>query len=166
MTDTTELFFNENIRSVNRAVEILLLHCAGVPVAFYILTLCGIWRVPHYYSAIIFAYSIMSYCIAHWFNKYPKTQKLGMYFGIIAAAIFVELLAVKNIIQVNITYVAVPFLSCLYFNKKITITSIITCFVLMVAALFVRSRTILTVMATDVEFHTPRTWFISSILSY
>ena len=166
MTDTTELFFNENIRSVNRLVEVLLLHCAGVPVAFYVLTLCGIWRVPHYYSAIVFAYSILCYFIVHCLNKFSGTQKFGMYFGIITTALFVELLAVKNIIQVNITYAAVPFLSCLYFNKKITITSIITCFTLMVFALFVRSRTILSVMATDVQIHTPKTWFISALVGY
>ena len=54
MNDATELFFNENIRSVNKVVEVLLLTCAVVPVAFCILTLCGIWRVPHTYSVVIF----------------------------------------------------------------------------------------------------------------
>ena len=92
--DTTELFFNENIKSVNKVVEILLLVCGLVPVAFCILTLCKIWRVPHSYSAIMFSYSIVCFLVAHWFNKFPKTQKIGMYFGIIATALFVELLAV------------------------------------------------------------------------
>ena len=166
MNDTSELFFNENIRSVNKVVEILLLTCAVVPVAFCILTLCGIWRVPHTYSASIFSYSIMCFLISHWLNKSPKTQKIGMYVGIIFTALFVELLAVRNIIQVNITYAAVPFLSCLYFNKKITITSTITSFALMVFALFIRSKTVLTVMATDVQVHTPHTWFISTLVGY
>ena len=166
MTDTTELFFYENIRSVNRVVAILLLHCAGVPLAFYILTLCGIWRVPHTYSAIVFFYSILCFLIVHWLNKFPGTRIFGMYVGIISTALFVELLAVKNVIQVNITYAAVPFLSCLYFNRKITITSTITSFALMVFALFVRSKTVLTVMATDVQIHTPHTWFISTLAGY
>ena len=155
MNDNTELFFNENIRSVNKVVEILLLTCAVVPLAFCVLTLLGIWRVPHDYSALMFSYSVFSFFVAHGLNRFPKTQKIGMYFGIIAAAGFVELLAVKNIIQVNITYAVVPFLSCLYFNKKVTITSTITGFALMVFALFVRSKTVLTVMATDVQVHTP-----------
>ena len=166
MNDTTELFFNENIRSVNKVVEILLLTCAMVPVAFCILTLCGIWRVPHSYSAVIFLYSICAFIISHWLNKFPRTQKIGMYFGIISTAVFVELLAIRNIIQVNITYAAVPFLSCLYFNKKITITSTITSFLLMAFALFIRSRTILEVMAVDVQVHTPHTWFISTMVGY
>ncbi len=162
----TEDFFNENIRSVNKVVEIIILTCAAVPLAFCILTLCGIWRVPHTYSASIFSYSICCFCIAHWLNKFQKTQKVGMYFGIISTALFVELLAVRNIIQVNITYAAVPFLSCLYFNKKITITSTITSFLLMVLALFIRSKTVLSVMATDVQVHTPHTWFISTLVGY
>ena len=166
MNDTNEIFFNENIRSVNKVVEIILLTCAAVPISFYLLTLCGIWRVPHTYSALIFLYSIFCFIIAHWLNKYEKTQKIGMYFGIISTALFVELLAVRNIIQVNITYAAVPFLSCLYFNRKITITSTLASFGLMVFALFVRSRTALEVMATDAQVHTPTTWFISSLLSY
>ena len=166
MNDNTELFFNENIRSVNKVVEILLLTCAVVPLAFCVLTLLGIWRVPHDYSALMFSYSVFSFFVAHGLNRFPKTQKIGMYFGIIAAAGFVELLAVKNIIQVNITYAVVPFLSCLYFNKKVTITSTITGFALMVFALFVRSKTVLTVMATDVQVHTPHTWFISSLVGY
>ena len=81
-----------------------------------------------------------------------------MYFGITCTAVFVELLAIKNIIQVNITYAAVPFLSCLYFNRKITITSTITSFALMVVALFLRSRAVLDIMATDIQVHTPNTW--------
>lgn len=166
MNDTSELFFDENIRSVNKVVEILLLTCASVPVTFCILTLCGIWRVPHSYSLLMFSYSVFCFFIAHWFNKFVWTQKIGMYFGIIATALFVELLAVKNIIQVNITYAAVPFLSCLYFNKKITITSTITSFALMVFALYVRSRSVLSVMATDINVHTPDTWFISSLVGY
>ncbi|MCR4949304.1 MAG: HD domain-containing protein [Treponema sp.] len=166
MNDTSELFFDENIRSVNKVVEILLLTCASVPVTFCILTLCGIWRVPHSYSFLMFSYSVFCFFIAHWFNKFVWTQKIGMYFGIIATALFVELLAVKNIIQVNITYAAVPFLSCLYFNKKITITSTITSFALMVFALYVRSRSVLNVMATDINVHTPDTWFISSLVGY
>lgn len=166
MNDNTELFFNENIRSVNKVVEILLLTCAVVPLAFCVLTLLGIWRVPHDYSALMFSYSVFSFFVAHGLNRFPKTQKIGMYFGIIAAAGFVELLAVRNSIQVNITYAVVPFLSCLYFNKKVTITSTITGFALMVFALFVRSKTVLTVMATDVQVHTPHTWFISSLVGY
>ena len=166
MNDNTELFFNENIRSVNKVVEILLLTCAVVPLAFCVLTLLGIWRVPHDYSALMFSYSVFSFFVAHGLNRFPKTQKIGMYFGIIAAAGFVELLAVKNIIQVNITYAVVPFLSCLYFNKKVTITSTITGFALMVFALFVRSKTVLTVLATDVQVHNPHTWFISSLVGY
>ena len=166
MNDTNDLFFNENIRSVNRVVEILLLTCGVVPVAFCILTLCGIWRVPHTYSAIMFSYSVVGFFVAHCFNRFPQTQKIGMYFGIIWTALFVELLAVRNIIQVNITYAAVPFLSCLYFNRKITITSTITSLALMVFALFVRSKTVLSVMATDVQIHTPQTWFISTLVGY
>ena len=166
MNDTTEIFFNENIRSVNKVVEILLLTCAVVPLAFCILTLCGIWRVPHSYSAVMFSYSIVCFLIAHWLNRSPRTRKIGTYFGIIATALFVELLALRNIIQVNITYAAVPFLSCLYFNKRITVTSTITSFALMVFALFIRSKTILTVMATDVQVHTPHTWFISTLVGY
>lgn len=166
MNDNTELFFNENIQSVNKVVEILLLTCAVVPLAFCVLTLLGIWRVPHDYSALMFSYSVFSFFVAHGLNRFPKTQKIGMYFGIISAAGFVELLAVRNIIQVNITYAAVPFLSCLYFNKKVTITSTITSFVLMVFALFIRSKTVLTVMATDVQVHTPHTWFVSTVVGY
>lgn len=166
MNDNTELFFNENIRSVNKVVEILLLTCAVVPLAFCVLTLLGIWRVPHDYSALMFSYSVFSFFVAHGLNRFPKTQKIDMYFGIIAAAGFVELLAVRNIIQVNITYAVVPFLSCLYFNKKVTITSTITGFALMVFALFVRSKTVLTVMATDVQVHNPHTWFISTLVGY
>lgn len=166
MNDTSELFFDENIRSVNKVVEILILVCAIVPVAFCILTLCGIWRVPYLYSAGMFAYSVVCFVIAHWLNKFSKTQKLEMYFGITCTAVFVELLAVRNIIQVNITYAAVPFLSCLYFNKKITITSTLTSFALMVFALYVRSRAVLNVMAMDIQVHTPDTWFISSLVGY
>nr|MCR4790876.1 HD domain-containing protein [Treponemataceae bacterium] len=162
----SELFFDENIRSVNKVVEILILTSAIVPLSFCILTLVGIWRVPYSYSALMFFYSLFTFLISHFLNKFPKTRKFAMYFGIICSAVFVELLAVKNLIQVNITYAAVPFLSCLYFNKRLTITSTVTSFALMIFALFVRSRTVLQVMATDAQIHTPTTWFISTMAGY
>ena len=166
MNDENELFFNENITAVNRVVEKILLLCAIVPISFCILTLLKIWRVPHLYSLCIFNFSIVSFLIAHFMNKYKKTQKAAMYVDIICAAVFVELLAVKNIIQINVTYGAVPFLSCLYFNRKVTITTAITSFCLMIFALFVRSRTALDVLATDLQVHTPNTWFISNLVGY
>lgn len=120
MESSNDLFFSENRITVNKLVEKILLTTLIVPIAFMILTFFGIWQVPHNYSLLMVGVSITFYLISHFLNINPANSKFSMYWGLFGCATFVELLAVKNIISVNITYCVVPFISTIYYNKKLT----------------------------------------------
>ena len=98
----------------------ILLFSGLVPLLFIVLTLAHIWVVPHKFSLTIIAVSLFSSIIDYILIKTGKFQKFVMYFGLIATSAFVMLLGSKNVIILSISYGIVPFISCLYYNKKFT----------------------------------------------
>lgn len=161
MSITDEEFFNENIVRVNKKVELILFGSILVPVSFLVLTLVGLWRVPHLYSLIVISFSTVAAFIAHTLNRKQKYQIFSMYFGIIATSIFVFLLGFKGFISVTVSYAFAPFISCLYYNRKLT--NITTCinFLLMFVIFRCRSYTVEIVTA---GFLSADRWFIENLI--
>ncbi|MCR5188196.1 MAG: HD domain-containing protein [Treponema sp.] len=120
MSSLDEEFFEENIVKVNRMVEVVLFGAIFVPVVFFVFTLVGIWRIPHYDSLSLFIVGTISFLITFICNKLCKFQKFIMYFGIISSALFVGLMGSFGIINLSISYAFAPMLSCLYYNKRLT----------------------------------------------
>ena len=120
MDTTNDLFFKQNLTRTNIMVFKILLFSGLVPLLFIILTLAHIWVVPHKFSLTIIAVSLFSSIIDYILIKTGKFQKFVMYFGLIATSAFVMLLGSKNVIILSISYGIVPFISCLYYNKKFT----------------------------------------------
>ena len=50
MSEQDGLFFTENVVNVNAMVRKVMAFTVIVPISFIILTLAGIWIVPHVYS--------------------------------------------------------------------------------------------------------------------
>lgn len=167
MINTNDSFYKENILAVNKLMTKVILTTILVPVLFIILTIIGIWQVPHSYSIIIICYSILAALISHILNIDPKHSILSMYWGIFACSMFIELLAIKNVITVNITYAIVPFMSTLYYNKKLTIWSTTINFILMILTFFIRMDGIIqNVYVRNATLWTDTDWLISSISGY
>ncbi len=120
MTEHNKLFFDQNMGHINKRVCTILFVTTIVPVLFILLTLAGIWIVPHSYSLMLIAYSLAVGTIDSFLNRNPKMQNVSMIFGLIAATGFVLILGSSNLILISISYGLVPFLSCLYYNKTLT----------------------------------------------
>lgn len=156
-----ESFFNENVVNINSIVAKIILCSSIVPVTFVIMTLLGVWVVPHLYSIFIFSYCFGFSTVFLILNKYKKGQIICMYLEILVCIFFVNILGIKNIINISIAYCFAPFISCLYYNRRLTnITCIIT-YLSMMGVFWIRSRTINQRIVYTTTPETPLQWFIS-----
>ena len=126
MSEQDESFFNENVGKVNRMVRKVMAVTVIVPLSFIVLTLAGVWSVPYDYSFVMLGFTFFIYVVLLFSNKNPRLQVFSMYFGILSAVLYVDLLGYNKAVHISITYGCAPFLSCLYYNKKLTnLTSIV-----------------------------------------
>jgi len=164
--DTEDLFFEQNITRVNDVVSKILLITAIVPLSFIILSYAKIWAVPETYSFLMLFYSVVSFVITSLLNKNRKCQKFVMYAGLFLTAGFVQFLAVNKYISVSLTFAAVPFISCFYYNRKLTLISTIASFILMLGSLYIKSFDIVPHMLEWYQKWTPGSWYISTIAGF
>ncbi len=155
-------FFTENIVNINKKIYIILFCALIVPVSFVVLTRVGVWYVPTPYAAIIFIYTLVMASICFVLNKTGKKilQSISMYLGLIAISGFVFLLGMKGVIVLTISWAFAPFISCLYYNRRLTRITTYINFVLTILAYKLRS-TAVTLVLSGVK--TSQRWFIENV---
>jgi len=162
--NSDDIFFNENIVKVNKTVERILFAAAIVPLAFIILTVIGIWIVPHLYSTIILAYELTVSFIMFFLNRNKKFAYISMYFGVLAIVGFVDLLGAKDVIVVTISFCFAPFISCLYYNRRLTNIVNTVDYLSLIIVYRLRSLEITDVSSLVYEESSPMAWFISHFI--
>ena len=130
MSINDEAFFNENIVNVNKKVCTILFCTIPVPVVFAALSVVDIWIVPHVYSLGVFLYSTILSFLYRYLIKKNVNQVFLMYMGIMATSGFVFLLGIEGIITITISFAFPPFITCLYYNRKVTKWTTFVCFLL------------------------------------
>ena len=162
MTITDESFFRENIANINKKINLILFLADLVPFSFVILTYIGIWYVPTGYAAIIFVYDTFFSLVCFILNRSTKksVQIVSTYLGLIGVSIFVFLLGMKGIIVITISYAFASFLSCLYYNRRLTFIITSVNFVLAILAYWLRSSSV-TLVVSGIK--TPLRWFIENV---
>ncbi len=162
MPITDDSFFVENIVNINKKIT-LILFCANiVPILFIVLTVAGVWFVPTFYAVLLIIYSTIFAGICFFLNKSSKKnlQYVSMYLGLFAVSGFVFLLGMKGVIVVTVSYVFATFLSCLYYNHRLTIITTVLNFILTIIAFILRSTSV-TVVVEGIK--TPARWMIESL---
>lgn len=164
MSEQDGLFFTENVVKVNAVVRKIMAVTVIVPISFIILTLAGIWIVPHAYSIGVLCVSVFTYLVLLFANRVEKLQIFSMYFGILSAVFFVDLLGYNKVINITITFGCAPFLSCLYYNRKLTnFTSIFSYFSIVILYL-IRAYGVGDIIPPQIKDGSePFMWFISHI---
>ncbi len=137
MINIDEEFFEENIVKINRMIEKVLFASMFIPVIFCVLTLVGVWEIPHVNSLNLFILSFLSFITSFVCNKLGKFQKFIMYFSIISSALFVGMMGSFGVINLYISYAFAPILSCLYYNKRLTKITNIANFIFIVGVSYV-----------------------------
>ncbi len=155
-------FFIENIVKINKRIYVILFWALIVPVSFVILTHVGVWYVPTPYAAMIFIYTLVMAFVCFILNKTGKKvlQYVTMYLGLIAISGFVFLLGFKGVIVLTISWAFAPFISCLYYNRRLTRITTIINFILTVIAYWLKSATV-TLVLSGVK--TPLRWFVENV---
>ena len=162
MSVTDDSFFTENIVNINKRIYIILFWTLIVPVSFVALTQVGVWYVPTPYAAMIFIYSRAMAFICMVLNKTgnKNLQSVTMYLGLIGISGFVFLLGMKGVIVLTISWAFAPFISCLYYNRRLTRITTIINFVLTIVAYWLRSSAV-TLVLSGVK--TASRWFIENV---
>lgn len=161
MSINDNAFFNENIVNVNKKVCNILFFTIPVPVVFFVLSAIDIWIVPHIYSLTVFLYSTILSIVYKILIKKNVNQVFLMYMGIFIASGFVFLLGFEGIITITISFAFPPFITCLYYNRKVTKYTTFICFILSCLCYWPRSFKVPLVLG-GVE--TPLYWFIKNII--
>ena len=142
MSVSDEAYFLENIVDVNKKVKNILVGTIFVPITFIILTIAGLWIVPHSYSLSILTYSTVVSLLYMFLLKKNANPFLMMYLGVIFSSMFVFLLSMDGVILISISYSFPPFVACLYYNKRLTRATTFVCFFLAILSYWMRSFTV------------------------
>lgn len=139
--DVDKEFFSENIVKVNKTVNKILFSTVLIPVALVIGNLVNLWEIPFKYCITMLSFSIITSVISFYLNKKEKHQIFSMYFGICAASIFVAIMAYSGLVRLSISYAFGTIISCLYYNRPLTITTTVLNFLLSIWLSWVQSYT-------------------------
>ncbi len=155
-------FFTENIVNINTRISTILFWAIMVPVSFIVLTYVGVWYVPTKYAIIIMIYTLFMALACFFLNKTGnrKLQYVSMYLGLIAISGFVFLLGMKGVIVLTISWAFAPFISCLYYNRRLTRITTTINFFLTVLAYWLRSSAV-TLVLNGVK--SSERWFIENV---
>ena len=155
-------FFIENIVNINKTIDKILFHASMVPILFILLTYIGVWYVPTSYAIMVFAYTQIVATVCRILNKsLSKTvQYVSMYLGLIAISGFVFLLGMKGVIVITISWAFAPFISCFYYNRRLTRITTIINFLLTLLAYWLRSSAV-TIVINGIK--SPLRWFVENV---
>ena len=163
MPNTSEdSFFTENIVNINKKIYTILFCAVIVPISFIALTRAGVWYVPTPYALMILIYTIAMAFLCFILNRsWNRTlQYVSMYLGLIAISGFVFLLGMKGVIVLTISWAFAPFISCLYYNRRLTRITTIINFILTIIAYWLRSFAV-TLVLSGVK--SQMRWFIENV---
>lgn len=132
-------FFLENTLKVNKTVQLILTSAILLPAVFSIGTIVKLWEIPYSYCITMLVYEVIVSTVVTILNKNPKMYKFSMYFGVIAVSIFVGIMAFKGLIRLSISYAFGTLISCLYYNKSLTITTCIINYILSIVITYFQS---------------------------
>ena len=162
MTITDDSFFQTNVVNINKRINLILLCAEIVPITFVILTHIGVWYVPTAYAMIIVVYDTLFTAVCFILNRSSNknVQIASMYIGLIGVSMFVFLLGIKGVIVLTVSYAFASFLSCLYYNRRLTFIITTINFVLSILAFWLRSSSV-TLVVEGIK--TPQRWFIENV---
>ena len=162
ITDTDDSFFTENIVNINKRINLILICANFVPLSFVLLTKAGIWYVPDMYALKIFVYNTVFGTVCFFLNRTSNKllQYISMYLGLFAVSMFVFLLGIKGVIVLTVTYAFAPVLSCLYYNRRLTMITTVLNFILTVISFWLRSASV-TLVLSGVK--TSARWFLENV---
>lgn len=149
-------FFYKNIVKTNELFAKMLLISNIIGPALAFCSYIGLFHIS-YIFAIRTAIMCFVFTLVQFFTqKYAKNQYYVMYQGLVMTTIYICYLGTNRSVGIYISYALVPFLSCLYFNRKATIFSCSFGYICMLLSLWGKAQT----LYIRSLMHSPIEWWI------
>lgn len=137
--------FEKNTKQVNQMIANMF---AASSIVILILVLCsatGVFEFGRAYTKLIFVVGLIIAITPKILIRFLPDTFLK-YYMLIFASIFIGVLGVNAHVGIYITYALVPIVSCLYFDPKLVIKTSVFSYLVMIASIFVGSKTMLEVV--------------------
>ncbi len=134
-----EEFYLQNTERLNKIVEYVLLCSNIVPISFLILIKVGIFPISPTIPLCFFPLTVLFFVSIHFFNRNKNFIKFVSYYGMFCCSVFCAFLGSNHLIHLFLAFSFTPFLSCLYYNKKLNLTVLIFNYFLAGFSFFLRS---------------------------
>ena len=140
MKNFDDELYSENIESINKITNAIILCSNLLGPAFFFLSYLGVFEISTLDCAItvclVTPFSIINLLCVYKFNL----QKFSMYFGLIGMSLILGFLGSHFHIGVYISYSLLVFMSCLYYNSHLTIFIAIFDYIIMLISLYFKGK--------------------------
>jgi len=129
--------FDDNFSYINNVNLKIIFISNIVTILIFVLSILGIFSVTRQFCYVLITYSVISSIIDYILVKYAtKHKKLATIFSLLVLEGFITLAGTNPHIGIYLTFCIIPFVSTLYYNRKLTFCINIASYFLMLISLF------------------------------
>ena len=129
--------FKDNTKQVNRVLAQSLLWCSLGLIALLITNYMGLFHFKTNLLMIIVIAGFMACCMPFILFKTGVPDNFLKYYIHISASILIGLMGMNNSVGIYITFILVPIISCLYFDRRFTLIIEVISYCTMTLAVYV-----------------------------
>lgn len=129
--------FKDNTKQVNRVLAQSLLWCSLGLIALLITNYMGLFHFKTNLLMIIVIAGFMACCMPFILFKTGVPNNFLKYYIHISASILIGLMGMNNSVGIYITFILVPIISCLYFDRRFTLIIGVISYCTMTLAVYV-----------------------------
>ncbi len=135
-----EELYSENIESINKISTTIILFANLLGPAFFLLSYLGVFEISTLACAITVCL-VTPFSIIHLLCVYKfKLQKVSMYLGLVGMSLILGFLGSHFHIGVYISYSLIVFMSCLYYDEKLTAFIATFDYFVMIVSVYFKAR--------------------------
>lgn len=144
--ETYEEFFEENVKKINvicgRIIGLVII----APILLIISVKLGFFYMPINWLILFSCFIIPFAIFQNILIRKCNNQRFNTYFTLFGLEILVVFLGSNGYVNIYISCALIPFISCLYFNRKLTNIVTIYCYIGMLVSLWFKSQVAYTIV--------------------
>ncbi len=152
-----------NTKEVNNLILRIMWSLLCIPLMVMLLSLLNVFKISWKYSFNWFWVCVVINIILVGLKKTKLSEEVLKYIYMIAFEAVIMVVATEALMGIYSTYILVPIVSCAYLDKKFTGRISIICYIMMLVALYFRSKEAIIV---DYKDYDRMQWFISYASGY
>lgn len=159
--------FDDNTKQVNSILVRSLAWCSIGLIALLITDVIGFFHFDNIVWWTLIVVGFATCCVPYILNKAGVSDTFLKYYIQIAMSILIGVLGTNNGIGIYITYILVPIVTCLYFDRKFTIRIGVISYLIMAGAVYINCAGKMEVIYKNwTHLHTFELYMIGFTLEY